>query len=266
MLTHPTFRLASQLKKPPLLFTVVVDLVSTHMFWYDKRTDIFLLPTQAAYERGLKAGVPKGKMLVTGIPVHPNFSSETSDKVAMRKQLGWHEDLPTLLVAGGGDGMGKLYEIASHICDRALPIQVAFVTGRNEMLQRALEGMTWRYPVHVYGFVENMHELMTASDLLVTKAGSLTISEAFVKGLPIVLYGVLPGQEEGNLDYVVDNEAGCYAPSNKTILKRIESILLDSGATLQTFTANARRLGSPNAVWDVADMIWQHLSKQQHIS
>jgi 1,2-diacylglycerol 3-beta-galactosyltransferase len=259
IVTRPSLSAFTNSKNRPQFITVVVDLVSTHMFWYDKRCDLFLLPTEMAYQRGIKAGIQPGKMVVTGMPVHPRFLSSMLDKPTSRNLLGWDRDLPTVLLIGGGDGMGRLYDIAHEINENRLPCQLTIITGRNVALRRRLEAINWNHPVHIYGFANNMYELMSASDVLITKAGSLTISEACVVGLPMLLYEALPGQEEGNLNYIIDFEAGFYAPSTKTIVRRLREMLAEDGSILQRCAANAKKLGRPEAVWQIAESIWNQL-------
>lgn len=87
IVTGPSFSIFGKMPNRPLLFTVIVDLVSTHMFWYDKRSDLLLLPTEIAYQNGLDAGIQSDRMVVTGMPVHPNFLSVTLDKRSMREHL-----------------------------------------------------------------------------------------------------------------------------------------------------------------------------------
>ena len=86
------------------------------------------------------------------------------------------------------------------------------ICGRNDQLRQRLEALPWTMPHHLYGFTKQMPEFMAASDMLVTKAGPGTISEGFIAGLPLVLYARLPGQEDGNVQYVVKKRAGVWAP------------------------------------------------------
>lgn len=259
IITRPSFGAVSRMANRPLLFTLVVDLISAHTFWYDNRADVLLLPTRQAYEAGLKAGVQPDKMHIVGMPVHPDFAQVSRNKRALRQRLGWEVDMPTVLLTGGGDGMGRLHQIATHINESRLPLQLVIITGHNSALKQALDAIHWHHPVRIYGFVNNMYELMAASDLLITKAGSLTLSEACVVGLPMLMYEALPGQEEGNLEYIVEGQAGLYAPSNKTIVRRLRELVLDDRHRLGNYALNARRLGRPDAVWQIAEMIWQRL-------
>lgn len=259
IITGPSLSAFRRLDKRPLFFTVIVDLVSAHMFWYDTRSDMLLLPTEIAYQNGVNAGVHPNRMVVTGIPVHPDFARSTFDQQTARHELGWEKDLPVILLVGGGDGIGRLYDIADKINDSSIPCQLAIITGRNAKLRQSLESILWKRPVNIYGFTSEMYKMMSASNILITKAGSLTISEAFVAGLPMLLYEALPGQEEGNLRFVVDTETGLYAPSSKTMVRRLRELLVDDDSRLKRYASNAKKLGRPDAVWKIAESIWQQL-------
>lgn len=236
---------------------VVTDLVSTHMFWYDRRSDLTLVPTQPAYERGLAARIPPGKMHVTGLPVHPKFTEGLADKAVARRELGWDADRTAVLIVGGGDGMGPLYKTARAIDALDARTQIAVVAGRNKALKEQVDATNWRQMVHSYGFVNNMPLLMAAADVLVTKAGPATICEACIAGLPVIMYDAIPGQETGNVEWVVSNRAGVFAPSPRETADVLASWLAEGPDGLARRAENARALARPNAVWDIADHIWQ---------
>jgi 1,2-diacylglycerol 3-beta-galactosyltransferase len=118
----------------------------------------------------------------------------------------------------------------------------------------------WRLPVHVYGFVDHSREmsrLMSAADLLVTKAGPGSLHEAFVAGLPLVLSGAIPGQEEGNVRLVVDGGAGVWAPEADYAASLVARWTADDGAELERMATRSRALARPNAAAVVADHVWQ---------
>lgn len=243
--------------RPPFV-VVVTDLVSTHMFAYDHRADRTIVPTQPAFERGLEAGLLPDQMRITGLPVHPRFSEALTDKASARQTLGWNATLPTLLLVGGGEGMGPLYQVARTINNRRLKCQLVIITGRNKELKDQLEGSRWHQPTHVYGFVNDMPRLMSAADVLVSKAGPATICEACIAGLPMILYDAIPGQETGNVDYVVANDAGVFAPSPREVADVAQTWLSEGAAGLAHRSENARRIGRPNAVWEIAEEIWDY--------
>ncbi len=261
MLTRPCLFSLLQFEERPPFMVVVTDLVTTHHFWYDKKVDRCLVPTQPAFERGLKAGLRPDQMRVTGLPVHAQFAARLTDKASARAELGWDAHLPTILLVGGGEGMGPLYKTARALNDRRLRCQLVVIAGRNQKLKANLEAVQWNQPTHIYPFVTNMPVLMAAADILVSKAGPATISEACIAGLPVILYDAIPGQETGNVEYVVNNGAGLFAPSAEEVGQAVSEWLAEGPPGLQRRSENARRLGRPDAVWDIADEVWDYAQR-----
>lgn len=257
LLTRPVMKTLKERPSRPPFMTVVTDLVSTHAFWYTKQTDRCLVPTQSAYDRGLHFGLSPQQLRVTGLPVHPNFVSQLTSKHEARQFLGVDQELPTVLLVSGGDGMGPVFQIAQAINQKRLPCQLLIVAGRNEKLKARLQANEWHQPTTIFGFVDFMPRLMAAADMLVTKAGPATISEACMAGLPIIISGAVPGQEDGNIDHVVQNEVGVYAPSAEQVAKAVELWLYADPDEHQKRRARAKALACPQAVWDIADEVRQ---------
>lgn len=258
LLTRPLMSTLARMEERPPYVVVVTDLVSTHAFWYDTRADRTLVPTQAALEVGLDNELDPAKMRVTGLPVHADFSKRLTDKAAARAELGWDPDLPAILMVGGGEGMGPLYKTARAVNDLKARCQIAVIAGRNAALKENLETSSWNQPTRIYPFVTNMPVLMAAADMLVTKGGPATISEACIAGLPVVIYDAIPGQETGNVDFVVKNDAGIFAPSPEQVASAVSHWLAEGPAGLAKRSANARELGQPDAVWTIADEVWEY--------
>ncbi|NDJ59504.1 MAG: glycosyltransferase [Chloroflexi bacterium] len=246
--------------RPPFV-VVVTDLVSTHYFWYDKRAERTLVPTPLAFERGVLAGLDPARLRITGLPVHPQFTQALTDQATARAELGWNPDLPAILVIGGGDGLGPLEKTARAINSRKLRCQLAVIAGRNEALKAKLASRRWKQPTYIYGFVDDMPRLMAAADILVTKAGPATISEACIAGLPMILYDAIPGQESGNVDHVVNGGAGVFEPTPRGVADAVASWLAEGPEGLAHRREQARQLGHPNAVWEIADEVWAHANQ-----
>lgn len=261
VLTRITMQAMMSLPSRPPYMVVVTDLVSTHMFWYDRRGDRCLVPTQPAYDRGLMAGLTEDQLRITGLPVHPRFSQGLVGKREARDSLGWDQSLPAILVVGGGEGMGPIFKTVQAINERRLNCQLAIIAGRNKVLKEQLEAIHWNQPTHIYGFVTDMPRMMAASDVIVTKAGPSTISEACIAGLPMIIYDAIPGQESGNVEYVVDNRAGVFTPNTDGVIEALSSWLAEGADGLQRRSEFARRLARPNAVWDIADEVWHYAQK-----
>ena len=191
-----------------------------------------------------RASTPE-QMRITGLPVHPRFTEGLPDKAEARQTLGWDATLPTLLVVGGGEGMGPLYKTARAINSRQLKCQLVIIAGRNKLLKDKLESNHWNQPTHIYGFVNDMPRLMSAADVLVSKAGPSTICEACIAGLPMILYDAIPGQETGNVDYVVANDAGVFAPSPREVADAAQMWLAEGDKGLLKRSENAQPSGTP---------------------
>ena len=227
--------------------TVVTDLVSTHAAWFCPTADLVIVPTQAAFERGITMRMPAERMKVIGQPVANRFCLPPGDRTALRERLGWRQDMPTAVLVGGGEGMGPLAATAFAIDAARLPVQLVIVAGRNKELRQKLEQHPWKIPVHIYGFVTEMPDFMRASDVLISKAGPGTISEAFIAGLPVILYSKMPGQEDGNVDFVVSEGAGVWAPQPQLAVETLRTWLIRPETRL-TAAANATASGTTRSV------------------
>jgi 1,2-diacylglycerol 3-beta-galactosyltransferase len=256
VLTYLSIRALQEAKLRIPFVTVVTDLVSLHPLWLCSETDFCLVPTEPAKERALANGLSHEKVKVMGLPVSLKFARGIGDKGTLRDQLGLERDRPTILVVGGGEGIGKVYKIARAIAKARVNAQIMVVAGRNKRLQRRLEKVDWEIPTTVFGFVNNMPELMGASDVIVTKAGPSTISEALITGLPILLSGFVPGQEEGNVEYVINKGVGTWAEKPQRIADTLAQWLRPGNETLTHMAQKAHRLGRPQAALDIAAEIF----------
>lgn len=210
-------------KKRPPFITVVTDLVTMHTLWFHKDADLCIVPTETAFQRALQAGLSPEQVKLVGLPVADSFCQPVGDPIALRYQLGWPQDRPVVLLVGGGEGMGPIEKIALAISVANLPITLVIIAGRNLDLKQRLEGHAWPMKTLIYGFVHEMPDFMRAANILVTKAGPGTISEALNASLPMILYSRLPGQEDGNVDYVLSEGVGVWAPKTSYIVSALKA-------------------------------------------
>ena len=241
-------------KAPRPSITVVTELVSTHAFWFDRHADLVVVATEKAKAVATRYGIPAGNLRVVGLPVADRFRTPLPDRDAWRRELGWRTDLPVILVVGGGDGLGGVKRIAKALNTADFQATLVVICGRNEELKRELEAVDWRLPTHLYGFTKEMPDFMRAADIMVTKAGPGSISEAFICELPLLLYSRLPGQEDGNVDYVVQNGAGVWAPRVRDALAVLRQWVTDPAAREAAAQASAR-LARPDASRQIARLI-----------
>lgn len=242
--------------------TVITDLVGVHSAWFEPEDTLCLVPTDAACEKGLRHRMEPDQIKVTGLPVHPDFAQPPADRAALRRALGWDPERPTVLVLAGGAGIGPLVEIAEQVARRCPFAQTAVVTGKNKEAYQRLVERSWPIPTHVYGFTEQIPALMHASDVLVSRAGGLTVSEGLASGLPIIIYGIVPGQERGNLTYVETHEAGLYAEEPEDVGAILERWFKPGSAERIFYAVNAREAGKPRAAERIAQWIWRVAARE----
>lgn len=238
------------------LVTVVTDLASAHNLWFYPRADLCLVPTQDVFESAVRAGLAPDRVVITGIPVDPDLAKGRHDLADLRTQLGWRPDVFTVL-AVGSRRVEHLYESVQALNHSALPLQLAVVAGGDDDLFRRLTKTMWRKETHLYNFVPDMAALTRAADCVVGKAGGLTITESLACGLPLVLVDAIPGQETGNAEYVLREGAADRAQSPDEVVDVMERWLADGMALYHTRTSNARRIGRPDAAYDVAEQVLQ---------
>jgi len=206
--------------KPPFGI-VVTDLVTGHWSWYDAAADRIFVPTPEAFDRVTAGGVDPARLTMTGQPVHPKCANAAAQREPLRSQLGWDEVV--VLLVGGGEGMGAIAEHAAAIDDARLGVRLVIVCGRNARLKETLEARDWSGETEVHGFVSNLHEMMAAADVLVSKSGPGSIMEGCVAGLPILLYDYLPGQELGNVQLVEQRGIGHYERRPTNLVARLRT-------------------------------------------
>ncbi len=237
------------------IYTVVTDLVTVHNLWFDPGVEACLVPTAQVRELALSYHMRPDQVIITGIPVHPHLASENRDKAAVRQSLGWQPDLLTFLAVGSQrvEGLPEILNVLNHF---GKPLQLAVVAGKNEQLYHQLQEMDWHVPVHLYNYVTNMPTLMHAADALICKAGGLIVTEGLACGLPMMLTNVIPGQETGNAQFVVDNKAGDMLTSPLQALELTSHWLLEDGKLMKERSRNAFVLGKPEAAFSVANLLW----------
>jgi 1,2-diacylglycerol 3-beta-galactosyltransferase len=233
---------------------VVTDLVTTHALWYHRQVDVCIVPTRAAYKRAMQCGLRPEQVQIVGLPVADRFCQPAADRQELRQRLGWPQDRKMALLVGGGEGMGPLEQNAHAIAEAGLPVGLVIIAGRNQALKARLEAYSWPIPTRIYGFVREMPDFMRASDFLVSKAGPGTISEALIAGLPVILYSRLPGQEDGNVTFVVSEGAGVWAPRPEQVVHALGQWLNDPEKYKAALSA-CQRLARPQAAREIARIL-----------
>lgn len=238
----------------PFYITVVTDMITAHSFWYAPDVDLCLVATEQARQRAIENGVDPGKVEVIGMPVSQAHAREPGDRQEYCRQFGWPQDIPVVLLVGGGEGMGPLKRTAIALSSLDVDFGLAVIAGRNRELLEELESRQWGRPVFIYGFERRLPQMMRGASLLVTKAGPGTISESLNAHLPLVLYSRLPGQEEGNVDFVIETGTGVWAPGPELSALAVRRIL-SSPTMLEDMRAQCAKHARPDAAEKIAARI-----------
>jgi 1,2-diacylglycerol 3-beta-galactosyltransferase len=203
----------------------VTDPVTLHWGWRSDAADWYFVGTEVAAEQCVEAfGADPESVRVVGLPVRSAFR-ERRNKREVRRELGLDPDLFTAVFMGGTSGAGNIERYIAALDAADLPIQRVVVAGRNSWLQEHLRQHADQHRLHVHGFVNNVHELMQAADLVVTKAGPGTIAEGIASGVPICISGHFPWTEQGNTDYYVKLGKAIHVSSPDELVARLERIL-----------------------------------------
>ena len=202
--------------------------------------------------RLIARGAAPENIIATGIPIGAKFAAK-SDALAVRKTLGLRDDLPTLLVLSGGFGMGPVGKILRELDKVTHEFQTLVVCGRNEELRRDLAAQDHTHPTRVLGFASNMHDLMAVADLIITKPGGLTSSEALALGKPLFILDPIPGQEAANSDFLLERGAAAKVNRVEDLPYRIGQLL--GSKKLEALAKSAQALGRMHAAAAVCEAV-----------
>ncbi len=228
-----------------------------HTFWVYPDADLYVVATEHTKFQLTKNGILSDKILPTGIPIDPVFAQKKSKNILM-KEFGLKIKTRTILVMSGGFAIDSIENIVNQLQKIKSELQIIVVTGKNKELEKKLKKIKFIKPTKVFGFVNNIDELLTICDLLVSKSGGLTTSEALAKGVPMVVVNPIPGNEERNSDYLLENGAAIRVSKIDDIGFKIQSILKAEGK-LDIMKQNAAHIGKPasaiNAVKEIVKRI-----------
>jgi processive 1,2-diacylglycerol beta-glucosyltransferase len=240
------------------LIAVITDFVA-HRLWIYDEVDIYMVAHEGLRDKLIHMGVAPKKIQVTGIPIDRKFGDSTSKEI-LRYQLGLDKELPTILIMGGGTGALPMDQIVPRLGTMLPKVQLLVVTGCNTDMRRRLLAQQYGNSVHIMGFVSNIHELMAASDLVVTKSGGMSSAEAIAMELPIIIYRPIPGQEEGNTEFLLRHGVACQVDDVEELPCITRDLLADAGQLARMREA-ARKLAKPRAAAEIANIVLKTTAK-----
>ncbi|MGE8206940.1 MGDG synthase family glycosyltransferase [Heyndrickxia sp. NPDC080065] len=227
--------------------TVITDHTS-HSYWIHPFTDQYIVASGKVKQSLVDLGIKRETVACTGIPIRSKFS-EPSNRDEIRKKYELDPTLPTILIMGGGEGLiGKEILKSNELETLHEKIQFLIICGKNKKLKKNLEKEFYdsKHIIKIFGYTENIHELMSVSELVITKPGGVTTSEALVTELPMILFKPLPGQEEDNAHYLIQSGAAIAAENSFDLLHKINIILANKNI-LQKLKSSAKKIQMTNA-------------------
>lgn len=240
--------------------TAVTDFVA-HSQWMPRPVDRYCVAAEEVRNEFVARGIPPERVVVTGVPVREEFSREVDANDA-RRALGLTPDRPTIVAMAGTQGsLGRLGDVTRALLAMARPTQAVVVAGRDERLRARLARAAAGSPVRVVGYVDDVRTLLAAADLLVTKAGGMTLAEATAAEVPLLLYGSLPGQERGNEGFA--SRAGiALVARSRAELRRLLDRAVGDPQTVERLQASLRRLSRPDAARRIVDLVTEQIAQR----
>ncbi len=231
-----------------LLSTVLTDY-SLHEIWIYSEVDIYFVATAEMKSELAAQSRPEQKIYSTGIPIDLKFSKTPSGYQSKNKNL-------SILIMGGGLGLGSIEETLKDLENISAPLKMIVVAGQNEKLLSRLKNFKSRHETEIFGNIDNVAELMQSADLLITKPGALTMTEAFAVGLPMILHAPIPGPEALNAKYAIQNGAAVSVGKEK--ISAVVEKFLQKPELLPEMKINAKKIAAPDAAIKIADIIFKN--------
>lgn len=241
------------------LATVITDY-QAHSQWLHPNVDLYLVAHEGLREDLARRGIDPARIAVTGIPIHPGFFRPTK---ASASSYGLSPGAVATIMAGGYTGHAALGMVKA-VAHLPLGLQIPVLCARNARLAAKIKRQRAKYPrVLALGLVESMEEIMSLSDVLITKAGGVTCSEALAKGLPLIFYRPVPGQEQANANFLTSRGASVSAWAPEELAKMVERLLTDRDAQSEMRQAQAR-ISLPDPAQSAAREILARFDRWPH--
>ncbi|MBE7021427.1 MAG: glycosyltransferase [Ruminococcaceae bacterium] len=232
-------------------FGIVTDY-TLHPYWNDTDIDYYVIPNEYLNYQTIGKGIAKEKILPFGIPIHAKFNKKMNKDLA--REILNIENKPTILMMSGSMGYGNMIKLLDAVCSVPLDFQIVTVCGNNKSLKKKIDNGSFSKKVYNYGFTDKVDTMMDAADLIITKPGGLTVSEALAKELPMVLTNPIPGHEFRNREFLV-NMGAAAADSKTYFLDEIVAQLFENPKRLELMKESIRLIKKPDAAKTLIDFI-----------
>lgn len=265
---HLLIRWRNKGKIRPRLWSCITDFVA-HRFWLEPGLDGHFTAEEENVWRMRARGLCDARILATGIPIMPAFiprnggpdetgaADPSAVKRAARSRLGLAPGRRTILLMGGGAGVGNMDVLARELFSLPSDFQLVVLAGQNRKLLTELRRLAVAFPDRLLpmSFTDEVPTFLAAADLVVTKPGGLTTVECLAMGKPMLIYSPIPGQEERNADFLLEHGAALKAPDSFGLVWRVKRVLEDE-SLLERLAARAASLGKPYAARDILSVVF----------
>ena len=240
---------------------VITDFV-VHRLWINKAIKQYFVAEKSLLQDLIKYQVKQEQSYAFGIPVSIMYR-QNYDKTMLLARIGFSENSRVVLLMGGGAGLFPMLEVLHALNQCKTQLQLIVVAGKNKKLYDKLQKIkqSIKHEMKVFGFIHNVHELMAISDVLISKAGGLTVSEALCAALPMLIYQPIPGQEEENTRFLIAKKVAIRIDKISILEKVIDTIFRIESNVLDHMKVNAKKISKPNAAENIADCILNNLCK-----
>ena len=230
----------------------IVTDYTIHPKWETTDLDYYVIADKSLTHLAEKKGLAKEKLLPFGIPVDLKFSKR-QDKAKVKKKLGFGEK-PLIFVMMGSMGYGNISSVLEEIDTSGIDCEVAVACGNNKKSKLRIERMRHHLKFYVYGFINNVDEMMDAADCIVTKPGGLSVTESLAKELPMIFMDPIPGQEDRNVEFLVNNGVGLNVSKSYSLGSAL-NLFFGDPLRREQIEAAIHRLSKPYAARDISDFI-----------
>ncbi|CEK35490.1 glycosyl transferase family protein [[Clostridium] sordellii] len=245
----------------PTLISVLTDY-TTHSTWIQNELDYYIVGHEYVKELLISEGVDSNKIKPLGIPVEKSFLQHRNRELVL-SELGFDSSKLTVLLMGGSFGAGNIKETLEELININRDFQILVITGKNESLKEKLDKKLKLHnldkKVKVLGFTNKMNDILASIDVLVTKPGGLTTTEALLKDVPMIVPYYIPGQEEENLDFLC-NCGSALRTTKKYSLSVLLKVLIDDSSRLEILKKNIKSIRKFNSSQNIANLVVENLS------
>jgi processive 1,2-diacylglycerol beta-glucosyltransferase len=230
----------------------IITDYTIHPFWEETSLDYYIIANELLTMQAVKKGLPEERLKPLGIPIHRKFAEKMPVEEA--RAILNIENKDTILVMSGSMGFGKVTKVIKQLDSLNMDFQILSVCGNNKHLYEKIDEMDLQKKIYNYGYVNNVDIMMDAANCIITKPGGLTVSESLAKGIPMAIVNPIPGQEDRNAEFLLNNGLAMKITKTFPIDEAVYQLLSNSDK-VQDMVNQMAKVARPNSAMDLCDFI-----------